>query len=82
VPPPIIDEVLAETDTTEAAYQAAQDKARRFRGLEKRAFREKLGAFLSRRGFDYDIVREVTDRLINEFEEESADAFTQNDIEE
>ncbi len=82
VPMPIIDEILAETDTTESAYQAALDKARRFRGLEKRAFREKLGAFLSRRGFDYDIVREVTDRLINEFEEENADAFAQNDTEE
>jgi regulatory protein len=82
VPTPVIEEVLTETDTSEAAYQAALDKARRFRGLDKRAFREKLGAFLSRRGFDYTTVREVTDRLITEFEEEHADAFTHDDIEE
>jgi regulatory protein len=76
VPNNVIDEVLPEFNTNEAAYQAAREKARRFRGLDKRAFREKLAAFLARRGFDYDAVREVTDRLIQEFEESDADVFT------
>ncbi|MEP7285251.1 MAG: RecX family transcriptional regulator [Chloroflexota bacterium] len=78
----IIDEVLAEFDPVEGAYQAAQDKARRLRGLDKRAFREKLGAYLARRGFDYTTVCEVTDRLIQEFDEGGADMFTtsQDDI--
>ncbi len=84
VPNSVIDEVLPEFNTNEAAYQAAREKARRFRGLDKRKFREKLGAFLARRGFDYDAVREVTDRLIQEFEESDAGVFSpsQDDIEE
>ncbi len=75
VPAPIIDEVLTEFDSSEAAYQAALDKARRFKGLDRRSFREKLGSFLTRRGFDYNTAREVIDRLISEFEEEDAGAF-------
>jgi regulatory protein len=80
----VIDQVLSEVDTSDAAYQAALDKAKRLRNLDKRTFREKLGAFLARRGFDYDTVGEVVNRLINEFEEKDADAFlpSRNDIEE
>ncbi|MBX3084567.1 MAG: RecX family transcriptional regulator [Anaerolineae bacterium] len=63
----IIDEVLAVFDAHEAAYQAAQDKARQLSKLDPRSFRDKLGAFLARRGFDYDAVREVTDRLLKEY---------------
>jgi hypothetical protein len=37
---------------------------------DRRAFREKVGSFLTRRGFDYNTAREVIDRLINEFESE------------
>jgi regulatory protein len=75
VPAAVIDEVLAGFDTSEAAYQAAQDKARRLRGLDRRAFREKMGSYLVRRGFDYDTAREVIDRLIAEFEEQDAGTF-------
>jgi regulatory protein len=66
----IIDEALAELDASEAAYQAAKDKARHLSKLEPREFREKLGAFLARRGFDYGTVREVTDRLLKEQSED------------
>jgi regulatory protein len=72
VPAAVIDEVLTGFDTSEVAYQAAQDKARRLRGLDRRAFREKLGSYLVRRGFDYETARAVTDRLLGEFEEEDA----------
>jgi regulatory protein len=75
LPPALIDEVLAGFDAADAAYQAALDKARRFRGLDRRAFREKLGSFLTRRGFDYGTARDVIDRLIREFEEADAGAF-------
>ncbi|MBX3062211.1 MAG: RecX family transcriptional regulator [Anaerolineae bacterium] len=70
----IIDEVLALVDTQEAAYQAARSKARQLSKLEPREFREKLGAFLARRGFDYDAVREVTDRLLKEQKELTEDS--------
>ncbi len=75
VPAGIIDEVLTGFGTSEAAYQAAQDKARRLRGLDRRAFREKMGSYLVRRGFDYGTARDVIDRLIGEFEEEDAGTF-------
>lgn len=73
VPASVIDEVLADFDSGDAAYQAALDKARRFRGLDRRAFREKLGSYLMRRGFDYNTVRDVIDRLIREYEDEGSD---------
>lgn len=73
VPNNIVDEALAEFDGTEAAYQAAREKARRLSKLDPRAFREKVGTFLARRGFDYDTVREVTDRLIKEQAENTLD---------
>jgi regulatory protein len=79
----IIGEVLAEVDTSDAAYQAGKDKARRFRALDKRSFREKLTSYLLRRGFDYETVREVTDRLYSEVSGGDADdAHLQDDIEE
>ena len=83
VPNAVIDEVLAELDVSDAAYQAASDKARRLRGLDKRDFRTKLGAYLARRGFDYETIGEVITRLIDETEEGDADAFApSHDIEE
>lgn len=62
----VIDAVLTDLDAQDGAYQAALPKARRLGGQGKQAFRQKLGAFLARRGFDYDTVRAVTDRLIDE----------------
>jgi regulatory protein len=75
VPASVIDEVLADFDSGDAAYQAALDKARRFRGLDRRTFREKLGSYLTRRGFDYDTIRDVIDRLIREYEDEGSDVI-------
>lgn len=75
IAPDIIDECLAEIDSTEAAYRAAKTKARRLSGLEVRAFRQKVGMLLARRGFDYDTARTVTDRLIEELTEEDAGFF-------
>ena len=42
----------------------------RFAGLaatDPATFRRKLGEFLARRGFDYEIIREVVTRLAGEF---------------
>jgi regulatory protein len=41
----------------ERALAAARQKLRAVTGLDYRAFREKLGAFLMRRGFSYDVAR-------------------------
>jgi regulatory protein len=41
----------------ERALAAARQKQRTFAGLDQRAFREKVGAFLVRRGFSYEVAR-------------------------
>lgn len=71
----VIQAALDAIDPHESAYRAAQDKVRRFRGLDRQTFRSKLGSFLARRGFGYDIVRDIVDQLIHELEEEQPDYF-------
>lgn len=64
-----IQESLEGLDTSEAAYAAARPRAERLKLLaqeDPQAFKQKLGNFLLRRGFKYDIVREITNRLLRE----------------
>jgi regulatory protein len=68
-----IQQSLEGLDTTEAAYAAARPKAERLKLLaqeDPQAFKQKLGNFLLRRGFNYDIVREITNRILGELKEE------------
>jgi regulatory protein len=68
-----IDETLSDLDTGEAAYAAARPRAERLRALAEQdpsAFKQKLGNFLLRRGFNYDVVREVTNRVLREMNDE------------
>lgn len=67
----IIDELLNDLGTTDLAMQAAQTKLSSLRGLDKPTFRKKLGGFLARRGFKYDTIREVTDALMDELDNNS-----------
>ncbi len=60
---PLIETAVEKIDDTAAATQAAQAKARRWQNLPEPEFRKKLNGFLQRRGFGYDIVREVTEAL-------------------
>jgi regulatory protein len=75
VPDAIIEGALAEIETHDSAYRAAQGYMRRLHGLDQYTFQHKLGAFLARRGFEYDIVRDVIDQMISELEEEQPDFF-------
>jgi len=64
-----IDEAVAGLDPAGGAYEAAQPRAVRLAELARSdpaAFRQKLGSFLLRRGFDYAAVREVVARLLRE----------------
>lgn len=61
---------VAETDPAADAYAAAQPAAARLAalaGAEPATFRRRLAAFLARRGFDYETIREVVERLAAEF---------------
>ena len=64
----LADKVLSgyEVNEEELAYQAALKQSRRLRNLERLDFRRKLSAYLARRGFGYDIIAPVVDRVWNE----------------
>jgi regulatory protein len=62
----IIDRALATVDISDSAYRAAGKKARQLRTLDWPDFRRKLLDYLARRGFDYEVAREVTERCWRE----------------
>ncbi|OGO43328.1 MAG: hypothetical protein A2Z04_09395 [Chloroflexi bacterium RBG_16_57_9] len=59
-------EALQEVDEEAGAYQAARARAQRYTALDRATFERRLGGFLQRRGFDYDMVRSVVSRLWRE----------------
>lgn len=59
-------------DEVAGAYAAGERKARQLRGLDRRTFRERLGAYLARRGFSYEAIAPVVDRLFGEMVAEDA----------
>ena len=61
-----IGEALLGIDDELGAYRAAQKKVRTLSSLEYSSFRQRLGAFLKRRGFDYAIAALVIDRVWQE----------------
>jgi regulatory protein len=67
----VLQAALAEVDDAGAAYALAKQRARRFSNLEYMEFRRKLGAFLARRGFDYDTIEPVVERVWKELTESS-----------
>ena len=61
-----IAEATAGVDDELAAYQAAQRKARSVEGLDYSSLRKRLGAFLKRRGFGYELINRTIDRVWQE----------------
>jgi regulatory protein len=53
------------------AYQAAVKQARHYEGLPLRDFHNKLGSYLARRGFSYEIIKNVVSRVWDEQQENS-----------
>ncbi len=60
------DEATVGISDEEAAYEAAGRQLRALQGLDYRRFRERLGRFLTRRGFGYDVARRVIERCWTE----------------
>lgn len=56
------EQATAGISDEDAAYQAAGKRLRALRGLEYGQFRERLGRFLSSRGFSYGIARRTIER--------------------
>jgi len=65
IAPELIDESLDGVDDGESAYQAAKKRGRGMLG-EYDAFRRRMGAFLGRRGFSYDVISSTVERIWRE----------------
>jgi regulatory protein len=57
---------MESVDDDALAYEAAQKRATRFKGLEWSEFRKKLSDFLARRGFSYSVIAPVVTRIWSE----------------
>lgn len=55
----IIDEVLQDLDEYALALNAAESRINRYQTRDWQEFRRKMGGFLSRRGFGYDVIGPV-----------------------
>jgi len=63
----IIDKVLPEDEEgeVEQALKTAQKKLRSYQKLDPREFKQKMGQYLARKGFDWEVVRETLNRLVD-----------------
>jgi regulatory protein len=65
-----IEKALEGLDEEALAYQAALKQSRRLEGLSMRDFRNKLGSFLARRGFSYEVIKPVVEKIWDEKQEQ------------
>ena len=66
-------ESVAAIDDTDAAYRAAERRARSMSPFKYEDFERRLGSFLLRRGFGFDVVRPVVRRIWMEREDAAGD---------
>jgi len=64
----VIARATGETDDSESAYRAALGKAGRLPRDEYAGFRRRLGEYLRRRGFDYEVINKTTEKVWKELE--------------
>lgn len=62
----IIESVLTEVDETGAARQAAHKQSSRWQNLPEDEFKLKLSSYLQRRGFSYDLIKQIVNESWNE----------------
>ena len=67
----IIDEVVAGVDDSDSAYQAALQKTRHWTLSDYQGFRRRLGDYLRRRGFDYEVINHTVGQIWQERENSS-----------
>lgn len=67
----IIEETLQDINEEELAYKFARKIVGKFKTLDKSAFQKKMYGYLSRRGFNYSLSKEVVTSLWPELEKES-----------
>ncbi|HZO28265.1 MAG TPA: RecX family transcriptional regulator [Chloroflexota bacterium] len=62
----VLAEALPTEDDEDGAYRTAQRKATSLRALDERTFKQRLGGFLQRRGYGYETIKPVVNRLWHE----------------
>jgi len=62
----VIEQVVANVDDDDNAYRAAQGRAGRLPATDYSLFRRRLGEFLRRRGFSYEVINHVVAQLWQE----------------
>jgi regulatory protein len=62
----IIEQVISEIDEKDSAYRAALNRARRLSTNDYQVFRQRLGSYLGRRGFNYGVIKEITEKIWKE----------------
>lgn len=60
--PAVIESTLADLDEDESAWSAIEGKFYRWKSLEEQEFKQKVMAFLSRRGFNYETASGAANR--------------------
>jgi regulatory protein len=63
----IIEQVVGEVDDSDSAYRAALSRTRRLLPADYQDFRRRLGQYLGRRGFSYNIISETVERVWKEY---------------
>ncbi|HUF37913.1 MAG TPA: RecX family transcriptional regulator [Anaerolineales bacterium] len=66
IPDSIIEAALTEIDEVDLALRAGRTKAAKLKSGDKQVFKQKLYGFLSRRGFNYEIISEVVNVIWQE----------------
>ena len=63
----IIIKVTGEVDDAESAYHAAQSRVQRLPCIDYQLLRRRLGGFLRRRGFSYEVISHVIEQIWKEY---------------
>jgi len=64
----VIDSAVGTIDDAESAYQASSARLNSLRRLDKTVFRRRLGDYLKRRGFGYEVIGPTVNRMWRELE--------------
>lgn len=62
----VIDQIVGEVDDSDSAYRAALGKVRRLLPSDYQGFRRRLGEYLRRRGFNYEVINDTVERVWKE----------------
>jgi regulatory protein len=63
----IIEQVVGEVDDIDSAYRAALNKTRRLSLSDYQLFRRRLGEYLKRKGFGYEVINETIKKVWKEY---------------